>query len=91
MRNFLTVLLTLMVIGATALATSNTAGARWGYGVYRGCGYDGWYNFGAGYGYVACGGYVPMFYYGGFYRRGYFHTPIVHRALHLGFIYRRFR
>ncbi len=69
MKKFLIALVAAMLVGATALATSSTAEARWGYGWghpawgYRGgWGYGGWrhgWGYGGwGYGALAAGAFV---------------------------------
>ena len=58
MKKFLIVLIAAMAVGATQLAISNTANARWGYGGYRGVGYGGFRGVGyGGYRGVGYGGY----------------------------------
>ena len=67
MKKILPVLIAATVVGAAALATLNTAEARWGYGAYRGAGYRGLAYRGYGYRGYGYRGYPPPGY------RGYGH------------------
>jgi hypothetical protein len=57
MKRILTALIAAMIISVTALAMSDTADARWGYGGFRGVGYGGFGYRGYGYRGVGFGGY----------------------------------
>ena len=79
MRKFLSVLIAVVALGATAVATSGTAEARWGYGWHGGWGWRGGWGWGPGPfvagalvgGAVAAGAYAPYYYgYGPYYPYG---------------------
>jgi hypothetical protein len=63
MKKILTALIAATIFSAMALAMSDTANARWGYGGYRGASYGG-FAYRGGYGYRGVG-------YRGFAYRGY--------------------
>ena len=70
MKKILTALIAATIFSAMALAMSDTADARWGYGGYRGVGYRGFAY--RGYGYRGLGyGYRGYGYGGGYAGYGY--------------------
>jgi hypothetical protein len=77
MKKILTALIAATIFSAMALAMSDTADARWGYGGYRGVGYRGFVYRGYGYRGVGYRGFVSRGYgyrgvgYRGFVSRGY--------------------